>query len=108
MVQGCHELPVISNIAIEACSDGDRTSCLGGQPSDLCSLLSLSSVMPDNDKKAVTTIECCDNADAFVSKSGFNINVMEVVTLQSSAADDMSSSLGVLLVSNVINTSNRN
>jgi len=35
VAQGCRELPVISNIAIEAHSDGDRSSCLGGQPSDL-------------------------------------------------------------------------
>jgi len=95
-------------ILVEVHSDGDKSSCLGDKPSDLCSLFSQSTVMPNNEKEAVNTIEHCDHAEAFVPKSVDNSNVTAVVATQNITVEDKSSSLGVLFVPSVTMTSNRN
>ncbi len=105
VVQVCPTSLVNSNIAVEVCSDGDKSSCLGDKSSDLCSLFSQSTVMPDNEKEAVSTIECCDHLEAFVPKSVDNSNPMAVVTTQNITVEDKSSSLGVSFVPSVTMTS---
>jgi len=61
--------------------------------------------MPDNDKEVVSTIECCDHAEAFVPKSVDNSNLTAVVTTQNITLEDKSSYLGVSFVTSVTMTS---
>ena len=61
--------------------------------------------MPNNEKEAVSTIECCDHLEAFVPESVDNSNPTAVVVTQNITEEDKSSSLGVSFVPSVTMTS---